>query len=210
MLHARCHLVDMLSKLVTEVARPAFLDHILIETTGLANPAPIIQTFYLEPDLAGYPLDGRPPWMPSTSMMHLDEEKPEGVVNEALEQVAFASDRLVMNKTGPRDGGAAQVNRVTEDNQQPCHRPARWCRAVDPTSCWHEVVRTWNADDEPEPEHEHEHEHSHLHSHPHSEEAEDPACATTHTRTAPHGDASAEAECDVCGEHGHSHSHHGA
>ena len=31
-------------------------------------------------------------------MRHLDEEKPEGVVNEALEQVAFA-DRLVMNKT---------------------------------------------------------------------------------------------------------------
>jgi G3E family GTPase len=30
--------------------------------------------------------------------MHLDEVKPEGVVNEALEQVAFA-DRLVLNKT---------------------------------------------------------------------------------------------------------------
>ena len=30
--------------------------------------------------------------------LHLDEEKPEGVVNEAVEQVAYA-DRIVLNKT---------------------------------------------------------------------------------------------------------------
>ena len=30
--------------------------------------------------------------------IHLDEEKPEGVENEALEQIAFA-DRIVINKT---------------------------------------------------------------------------------------------------------------
>jgi G3E family GTPase len=29
--------------------------------------------------------------------MHLDEERPEGVENEALEQIAFA-DRILMNK----------------------------------------------------------------------------------------------------------------
>ena len=27
-------------------------DHVVIETTGLANPAPIIQTFFLEPSVA--------------------------------------------------------------------------------------------------------------------------------------------------------------
>ena len=94
----RGDLVDMLGRLVTE--KKGEFDHILIETTGLANPAPIIQTFYLEPDL----LDTlRPDGVVSLvdakhAMMHLDEEKPEGVVNEALEQVAFA-DRLVLNKT---------------------------------------------------------------------------------------------------------------
>ena len=30
--------------------------------------------------------------------LHLDEQKPEGVVNEALEQVAYA-DRIILNKT---------------------------------------------------------------------------------------------------------------
>ena len=94
----RGDLVDMLGKLVTE--RKGQFDHILIETTGLANPAPIIQTFYLEPDLLDtLRLDGVVTLVDAKhAMMHLDEEKPEGVVNEALEQVAFA-DRLVMNKT---------------------------------------------------------------------------------------------------------------
>ena len=31
-------------------------------------------------------------------MRHLDEQKPEGVVNEALAQVAYA-DRIILNKT---------------------------------------------------------------------------------------------------------------
>ncbi len=31
-------------------------------------------------------------------MRHLDEAKPEGVVNEALAQVAYA-DRIILNKT---------------------------------------------------------------------------------------------------------------
>ena len=43
----RGDLVEMLGRLTTE--RKGQFDHILIETTGLANPAPIIQTFYLEP-----------------------------------------------------------------------------------------------------------------------------------------------------------------
>ena len=45
----RSDLVEMLTRLVKE--RRGMFDHILIETTGLANPAPIIQTFYLEPAL---------------------------------------------------------------------------------------------------------------------------------------------------------------
>jgi len=93
----RGDLVDMLGRLVIE--KKGQFDHILIETTGLANPAPIIQTFYLEPDLLDtLRLDGVVTLVDSKhAMLHLDEEKPEGMVNEALEQIAFA-DRLVMNK----------------------------------------------------------------------------------------------------------------
>ena len=94
----RSDLVDMLSKLVTE--RKGEFDHIVIETTGLASPAPIIQTFFMEPDLLeALRMDGLVTIVDAKhAMMHLDEEKPEGMVNEALEQVAFA-DRLVINKT---------------------------------------------------------------------------------------------------------------
>lgn len=43
---------------------------------------------------------------------HLDEEKPKGVVNEALEQIAFA-DRIVLNKTD-LVGGVARFPPICE------------------------------------------------------------------------------------------------
>jgi len=93
----RSDLVEMLTRLVRE--KKGMFDHILIETTGLANPAPIIQTFYLEPALLdSLRLDGVVTLVDAKhAEMHLDEVKPEGVVNESLEQVAFA-DRIVLNK----------------------------------------------------------------------------------------------------------------
>ena len=43
--------------------------------------------------------------------LRLDEEKPEGVVNEALEQIAYA-DRIILNKTDlvRAVGGVSQGN----------------------------------------------------------------------------------------------------
>lgn len=80
-------------------------DHIVIETTGLANPAPIIQTFYIEDVLKdGCVLDGVLTVVDAKNIhLHLDEKKKEGIVNEALEQVAFA-DRLILNKTDLVEG----------------------------------------------------------------------------------------------------------
>ncbi|CAJ1378708.1 unnamed protein product [Effrenium voratum] len=75
------------------------LDGVIIETTGLADPAPVAQTFfaddYVQQKLF---LDGIVTLVDAKHLiMHLDEEKPEGVENEAVEQVAFA-DRIVLNK----------------------------------------------------------------------------------------------------------------
>ena len=94
----RGDLVDMLIKLYD--ARKGEFDHVVIETTGLANPAPIIQTFYLEPALLdNFRVDGVVTLVDAKhAHLHLDEVKPDGVVNEALEQIAFA-DRIVLNKT---------------------------------------------------------------------------------------------------------------
>lgn len=67
--------------------------------TGLANPAPIIQTFYAEDQIFNdVKLDGVVTLVDAKHAdFHLDEVKPKGVVNEAVEQIAYA-DRIIVNK----------------------------------------------------------------------------------------------------------------
>ncbi|CAF1925941.1 BnaC05g11940D [Brassica napus] len=94
----RGDLVRMISELVSK--KKGRFDHIVIETTGLANPAPIIQTFYAEDDIFNdVKLDGVVTLVDAKhARLHLDEVKPEGFVNEAVEQIAYA-DRIIVNKT---------------------------------------------------------------------------------------------------------------
>merc|ERR1719169_259315 len=75
------------------------LDAIVIETTGLADPAPVAQTFFVDDDVKEFcTLDGIITLVDAKHVVqHLDDEKPEGAENEAVEQVAFA-DRLILNK----------------------------------------------------------------------------------------------------------------
>ena len=75
-------------------------DRIVVETTGLANPAPIIQTFILdEATSENMNLDGVVTLVDAKHVeQHLDDKKEDGAVNEALEQIAYA-DRIVLNKT---------------------------------------------------------------------------------------------------------------
>ncbi len=75
------------------------LDGVIIETTGMADPAPVAQTFFVEEEVQErFRLDGIVTLVDAKHIeQHLDEEKPEGAENEAVEQVAFA-DRLLLNK----------------------------------------------------------------------------------------------------------------
>ncbi|XP_031482904.1 uncharacterized protein LOC116252640 [Nymphaea colorata] len=93
----RGDLVRMVSELLDK--KKGKFDHIVIETTGLANPAPIIQTFYSEDRLFNdVKLDGVVTLVDAKHAgIHLDEVKPKGVVNEAVEQIAYA-DRIILNK----------------------------------------------------------------------------------------------------------------
>merc|ERR1712027_199832 len=65
----------------------------------MADPAPVAQTFFLDEDITAFArLDGIVTLVDAKHIeQHLDEEKPEGAENEAVEQVAFA-DRLLLNK----------------------------------------------------------------------------------------------------------------
>ncbi|CAE7357838.1 Cbwd1 [Symbiodinium pilosum] len=75
------------------------LDGVIIETTGLADPAPVAQTFFADDFVQSkMQLDGIVTLVDAKHLiMHLDDEKPEHVENEAVEQVAFA-DRIILNK----------------------------------------------------------------------------------------------------------------
>lgn len=75
-------------------------DAIVIETTGLADPAPVAQTFFVDEVIRElFQLDAIVTFVDAKhAMEHLNEEKPDGVENEAVEQIAFA-DVLVINKT---------------------------------------------------------------------------------------------------------------
>ncbi len=74
-------------------------DGVIIETTGLADPAPVAQTFFVDDNIVErYKLDGIITVVDAKHItQHIDEEKPEGVENESVEQLAFA-DRIMLNK----------------------------------------------------------------------------------------------------------------
>eukprot|EP00877_Chromochloris_zofingiensis_P010130 jgi/Chrzof1/5370/Cz16g00110.t1 len=80
--------------------RKSEFDHILIETTGIANPGPIISSFYMDQQLPDrVRLDGVVTVVDAKHVeRHLNEEKQDDTVNEAVEQIAYA-DRIVLNKT---------------------------------------------------------------------------------------------------------------
>jgi G3E family GTPase len=109
----RGDLIRILNKLLT---RRKKFDAIMIETTGLANPAPVIQTFFVDDDLKdACLLDAVLTVVDAKHVMqHLDEEKPEDVVNEAVQQVAFA-DKILLNK----------IDLVSEEDKQAVIRRIR-------------------------------------------------------------------------------------
>ncbi|XP_022101747.1 COBW domain-containing protein 1-like [Acanthaster planci] len=75
-------------------------DYILLETTGLADPGPIASIFWLDDELGSdIYLDGIVVVVDAKyGPRHLDEVKPDGVINEAIRQVALA-DLVLLNKT---------------------------------------------------------------------------------------------------------------
>jgi len=96
----RQDLITVLQKLAKRVRSGRLqLEAIVIETTGMADPAPVAQTFFVDDEVKAFArLDGIVTMVDAKHIeQHLDEEKPEGAENEAVEQVAFA-DRLLLNK----------------------------------------------------------------------------------------------------------------
>jgi len=104
----RGDLITGLRKLIKDsTEKGKKLDGVLIETTGLADPAPVAQTFFADTYVnENIRLDGILTLVDAKHIIqHLDDEKPEGVENEAEEQIAFA-DRILLNKCDLIDSDA--------------------------------------------------------------------------------------------------------
>ncbi len=87
----RGDLIRILGRLMKRKDR---LDAILIETTGLANPGPVAQTFFSDPEMKeNYRLDAIVTLVDAKHiLLHLDDSP------EAMKQIAFA-DVILLNKT---------------------------------------------------------------------------------------------------------------
>jgi len=81
------------------VARPVRLDHILIETSGLADPYPVAQSFFINDPIAEeVELDAIVTMVDAKHIArHLEDLQLDGVDNQAVDQIVCA-DRIVINK----------------------------------------------------------------------------------------------------------------
>ncbi|KAL3511930.1 hypothetical protein ACH5RR_024647 [Cinchona calisaya] len=180
----RGDLVRMIAELVNR--KKGKFDHIVIETTGLANPAPIIQTFYAEDQVFNdVKLDGVVTLVDAKHAgFHLDEVKPKGVVNEAVEQIAYA-DRIIVNKMDlvGEPAIASLIQRIRNINRMAQLKRTEFGKvdldyvlgiggfdleriesAVD-TESSKEAHDSHKHDHDHHHHHEHEHDHDHKHEH---------------------------------------------
>lgn len=90
---------DLIRTLGQLEKRRSEFDAVILETTGLADPAPIVYTCQTNPKVSKhYNIDSIICLADCKHLnQHLDEKRPDGSVNEALHQVAFA-DKILLNK----------------------------------------------------------------------------------------------------------------
>jgi len=85
---------DLIRVLGNLMKRRDKFDYVLVETTGLADPGPVAQTFFMDDEIREeFALDGI---VTLVDAAHIDQQL--GRSDESTEQVAFA-DVLVLNKT---------------------------------------------------------------------------------------------------------------
>merc|ERR1719261_443227 len=95
----RGDLISGLQSILDEMAKGSEIDLIAIETTGMADPVPIVRTFMSEPGITeALRLDGVVALADAKHLPgRLDDDIEEGKVNEAYQQIAFA-DKIILNK----------------------------------------------------------------------------------------------------------------
>lgn len=169
----RGDLVDTLADLLDRVqtGRAAPLDRIVIETSGLADPVPVLQSLMGHPVLAGLlRLDGV-----VTVVDAVNGAATLDVHAESVRQAAVA-DRLVITKAAIADAGAVDALRARLSQLNPSagivdadavDLPGLLsCGLYDPATKTADVAR-WMGEAEADDGHDHGHHHDHDHDHHH-------------------------------------------
>ena len=92
----RSDLLDVMRKLLTRKDR---IDYIILETSGLADPMPVAQAFFVDdPVLDEISLDSIVALIDAVHIeQHLDDIRYDGIDNQAVDQIVSA-DRIIINK----------------------------------------------------------------------------------------------------------------
>lgn len=167
---------DLLRTLGSLVRRKNKFDRVLIETTGIADPGPVAQTFFREEDIAqSYWLDAIITVVDARHLsLHLDDSP------ECQRQIAFA-DVLLLNKMDLVSDREADALEKTVRSINPLARVIRCTRGeVDLENVLSvggfDVERAIELDPsflKEEQHHHHNHEHDHHHDHDHDHDHHD-------------------------------------
>lgn len=169
------------------VARPERLDHILVETSGLADPYPVAQSFFIDDPIAEHvELDAIVTMVDAKHIAaHLDDLQLDGVDNQAVDQIVCA-DRIVINKVdlvsrddidalrGRIRGLNATADIVTSSYAEVDLNKIIGVGAFEATQKLLEIGADagHGEHDAHDHEHDHEHEHAHADAHEHDHEHE--------------------------------------
>ena len=114
----RGDLLEVIRKLMTRRDR---LDYILIETSGLADPMPVAQAFFVDDEILDeVTLDAIVTLIDSKHIeKHLDDVRYDGINSQAVDQI-ISADRIIVNKVDLVDEGTVEriEHRVRKLNQR--------------------------------------------------------------------------------------------
>lgn len=111
---------DLIRVLGNLMKRRDKFDYVLIETTGLADPGPVAQTFFMDEEIQSeFTLDGIVTLVDSA---HISQQL--GRSDESTEQVAFA-DVLILNKTDLVDNPALDILETRLKDMNPMAKVVR-------------------------------------------------------------------------------------
>ena len=156
-----CTVKGDLTKIVLDlIKRGQEFEHLVIETTGIANPAPVAEVFYFDPLInTKFYVNGIVTLVDSVNVdKHLDDNE------ECYKQIAFA-DLLLINKTDKVDEARLQDIKKIVELVNPMAEQIRCSQAqVDISKILnveslHEKLMNEEAETK-EPEHHHGHEHN--------------------------------------------------